>query len=139
MRIPHLTVKQADIETMASGLQTITLPDGRKVDYLVSGPADGFPFLYLHGTPGSAVPHGPALLGPCQERNLKLITISRAGYGGTSRWKGRRVVDVVPDVQALLGHLGIEECLVGGMSGGGAFITLATKRGIWFGGGSCEL
>lgn len=104
---------------MAAELQTFTLPDGRKVDYLISGPADGFPFLFLHGTPGSAVPHGLALLGPCEQRNLKLITVSRAGYGGSSRWKGRAVVDVVPDVQALLGQLGIEECLVGGESGGG--------------------
>lgn len=99
--------------------QTLTLPDGRKLDYLVSGPADGFPLVYLHGTPGGAYPPGAAVLGPCEERNIKLITISRAGYGGSTRVKGRRIVHVVPDVQAVLGHLGIDKCVVGGESGDG--------------------
>lgn len=114
---------------MAAKLQVLTLPDGRKVDYLVSGPADGFPLVYLHGTPGSAYPPGMAVpLALCEARKIKLITISRAGYGGSSRWQGRKVVDVVPDVQALLGHLGIEKCVVAGMSGGGEYLLRRTKE-----------
>lgn len=114
---------------MAANLQVLNLPDGRKVKYLVSGPADGFPLVYLHGTPGSAYPPGLAApLSLCEARKIKLITVSRAGYGGSSRWQGKKVVDVVPDVQALLGHLGIEKCVVAGMSGGGEYLGEGRKE-----------
>ncbi len=31
----------------------IDLPDGRVLDVDVTGPDDGFPLVFLHGTPGS--------------------------------------------------------------------------------------
>lgn len=98
--------------------QTLTHPDGRKTEYLVSGAQDGFPLLFIHGTPGSYTV-GPKMSAACEGKGIKLITLSRAGYGGSSRNKGRRVVDAVADIQALLEHLGIKKCVVGGRSGGG--------------------
>ncbi|KAI3391044.1 hypothetical protein diail_8095 [Diaporthe ilicicola] len=98
--------------------QTFNHPDGRKTDYLVSGAQDGFPLVFIHGTPGSYTV-GPKFSAACVEKGIKLITLSRAGYGGSTRNKGRRVVDAVADIQAVLEHLGVKKCVVGGKSGGG--------------------
>lgn len=95
-----------------------TLPDGRNVDYVVHGPEDGFPLVWIHGTPGGYIPV-PDVIATAEKKGLKVIALSRAGYGGSSRNKGRRVVDAVADIQALNEHLGVTKCLVGGWSGGG--------------------
>lgn len=96
----------------------LPLSDGRSLDYFISGAEDGFPFVFLHGTPGAYLVY-PALSHACAKRGLKLITPSRPGYGGSSRRQGRVVIDFVADVKALLDHLGHEKCYIGGWSGGG--------------------
>jgi len=98
--------------------QQLQLPDGRNLDYHISGAKDGFPLVWIHGTPGS-YPSIPPLVVACEKKGIKLITFSRAGYGGSTRKKGRRIIDGVADIQALKEHLGVERCLVGGWSGGG--------------------
>jgi pimeloyl-ACP methyl ester carboxylesterase len=50
---------------------------------------------------------------------MRLVTFSRAGYGSSTRHPGRRVVDVVPDATAVLDHVGADQCVVAGWSGGG--------------------
>lgn len=94
------------------------LPDGRNLDYAVYGPPDGFPFVWIHGTPGAYTPV-PELLRTTDKNGLKLIVATRAGYGDSTRHKERRIVDAVADLAALNEHLGVKQCLVGGMSGGG--------------------
>lgn len=98
--------------------QQFKLPDGRNVDYLVAGAKDGFPLVWIHGTPSALTPL-PNINALCEKKGVKLVTFSRAGYGGSTRHKGRRAVDAVADTQALLKHLNIEQCFVGGWSGGG--------------------
>ena len=98
--------------------QQFQLPDGRNLDYLVNGAQDGFPLVFIHGTPGSYHTE-PVLVATCEKKGIKLISYSRAGYGGSCRNKGRRVVDSVADTRALLDHLGVDRFLVGGWSGGG--------------------
>ena len=88
------------------------------MDYSVSGAKDGFPLVWIHGTPGAYLPI-PSLAAASERKGIKLITFSRAGYGSSTRKKGRQVVDAVADVLALNEHLGIERCFVGGWSGGG--------------------
>nr|POF07086.1 hypothetical protein CFP56_31710 [Quercus suber] len=92
--------------------QQLKLDSGRKIEYLVSGSQDGFPLVWCHGTPNSSKAM-PDLVKACEKKKLTLITYSRAGYGETSRNKGRQVVDDVADVQALLDHLGHKRCIVG--------------------------
>ena len=106
--------------------QHFTLPDGRNVDYVVTGAKNGFPFVFIHGTPGSYVVE-PGLADLCQNKGLKLISASRAGYGGSTRKKGRLIIDAVADIQALLQHLGVEQCFVGGWSGGGKITYLSMQ------------
>jgi pimeloyl-ACP methyl ester carboxylesterase len=96
----------------------IPLPDGRQLDVRLSGPENGLPLLFHHGTPGAATPFR-ALAAAAAARGLLLITSSRPGYGDSTRHAGRSVVDVVDDTNAVLDALGVEECVVAGWSGGG--------------------
>ena len=96
----------------------VRLPDGRRLDLRVSGPADGFPLVFHHGTPGAATPVR-ALERAAHARGLRLVTTSRPGYGDSSHQPGRAVVDVAADTAAVLASIGAERCLVAGWSGGG--------------------
>jgi len=84
----------------------------------VSGPADGLPLVFHHGTPGAATPVR-AVERAAHARGLRLVTTSRPGYGESDRQPGRTVADVVDDTAAVLAELGADRCLVAGSSGGG--------------------
>ncbi|KAK5118944.1 hypothetical protein LTR62_000155 [Meristemomyces frigidus] len=107
--------------------QQLTLPTGETLDYEISGVKNGFPFIWLHGTPGACTAI-PSLVRACENKDLQLITFSRAGYGGSSRRKGRKVVDEAAVVQELLNKLGHERCYVGGWSGGGPHALACAAR-----------
>jgi pimeloyl-ACP methyl ester carboxylesterase len=53
------------------------------------------------------------------EHGVRLVTYSRAGYSDSTRNPGRRVVDVVGDVEQVMDQLGADRFLVAGKSGGG--------------------
>ena len=103
----------ADAEVIDLGL-----PDGRRLEVQVSGPADGTPLVWHHGTPGCAY-QSAAKQRDCAERGLRLVSYSRAGAGGSTRNPGRSVADVAADIAAVLDHLGADRCITGGQSGGG--------------------
>ena len=96
----------------------VRLPDGRRLDLRVSGPAGGFPLVFHHGTPGAATPIR-ALERAAHARGLRLVTTSRPGYGDSTPQPGRSVVDVVADTAAVLAAIGAGRCLIAGWSGGG--------------------
>ena len=102
----------------------LRLPDGRDLEIAVSGPADGVPFVWHHGTPG-CVHQAARMQAATAARGLRLVTYSRAGAGRSTRNPGRSVADVAADMAAVLDHLGADTCLTGGGSGGGPH-TLAT-------------
>ncbi len=104
--------------TDGSEVSLLSLPDGRELEIGVSGPADGVPFVWHHGTPGWV--HQPRRMQRATaERGLRLVTYSRAGAGRSTRHPGRTVADVAADIDAVLDHLGADRCLTGGGSGGG--------------------
>jgi len=92
--------------------------DSRVLDVAEGGPPDGFPVLALHGTPGSRlfVDEG---LSPAVERGIRIIGVSRPGYGGSTPVPGRTVGDFASDTSAVARALGIERFCVYGASGGG--------------------
>jgi pimeloyl-ACP methyl ester carboxylesterase len=96
----------------------LTLRDGRVLEMIVSGPPDGVPLVWHHGTPGCARQFRYRQ-NETHARGLRYITYSRAGAAGSTRRPGRSVADVAADVAAILDHLEADRCLVGGNSGGG--------------------
>ena len=108
---------------MPSAAHSLTLPDGRELEYLTGGAADGFPLAYHSGTPSAAVVD-PLLWAAAERAGLHLVTYSRPGYGAsTSRpapegWPVPLVADA-SDTAALLDHLGMGEFVTLGWSGGG--------------------
>lgn len=100
--------------------ELLKLPSGRFLSYIITGSSspNAIPFVYFHGNP-SGYPLMQSLVSKCREAKLKLVSFSRAGYGDSSRDKGRKVVDIVDDVRALVDYIGAKEFFVGGWSGGG--------------------
>jgi pimeloyl-ACP methyl ester carboxylesterase len=96
----------------------LQLPDGRRLDVWVEGPADGVPLVFHHGTPGSGLPFEP-MVRAITDRGLRYVSASRAGYGGSDRLPDRTVADVVADTTAILDHLGADKAYILGWSGGG--------------------
>src|SRR5262245_57434870 len=110
-----------------SGLGEVRLPDGRRLDVRVSGPAGGLPLVFHHGSPGSATP----LRGwerAAHARGLRLVTTSRPGYGDSTRRPGRSVADVADDIAVVLAAIGADRCLVMGGSGGGPHALACAAR-----------
>ncbi len=105
----------------------IRLPDGRRLDVRMSGPPDGLPLIFHHGTPGAAVPRR-ALERQAHARGLRVVSMSRPGYGGSTRQPGRSVADVVADTAAVLAWTGSDQCLVSGTSGGGPHALACAAR-----------
>jgi pimeloyl-ACP methyl ester carboxylesterase len=103
---------------MSAELSTMTTPDGRLLEYLVTGPAEGPALLFHVGTPSSAVDFS-GVTGPAAALGLRTITYSRPGYGASTERPGRSVADAVEDVSALLDELGVTEFRAFGWSGGG--------------------
>ena len=112
---------------VAEPLRVVAAPDGREVAYAVWGDPAGFPVLRLHGTPGCRLGRWPDVevygsLGVC------IVTHDRAGYGRSTRLRGRRVVDDVDDVRLIADELGFERFGVVGVSGGGPHALACAAR-----------
>lgn len=99
-------------------METLRLSDGRTLEFRLAGPPDGT-LLVLHGgTPTAATLFEP-MVRAAARHGLRVLTHSRPGYAGSSPLPGRTVAAVAADVAALLDHLGVEEFLTAGWSGGG--------------------
>jgi pimeloyl-ACP methyl ester carboxylesterase len=112
------TVQDDAVMAGASGTQTVAAADGRTLTVAEWGDPDGFPVFLLHGTPGSRLA-GQADESTYAKVGVRVITYDRPGYGGSDRFRGRRVVDSVADVSAIADSLGIDRFAVSGGSWGG--------------------
>lgn len=107
---------------MGSVRRTVTTTDVRELEVLTAGDPTGYPWLWIPGSP-SAVADYPLLDDLATKLDLRLVTWSRPGYGGSSprpvqdHWP--RIVDDVPDIVAIADELRIDEFVVVGWSGGG--------------------
>ncbi|HEU5214378.1 MAG TPA: alpha/beta hydrolase [Gaiellaceae bacterium] len=95
----------------------VALRDGRTLHVYDEGDPDGNVVVQHHGTPGSGLSYPPDLE-LARERGLRIVSYDRAGYGGSTPHPGRRVADVVPDIEDVLDELGIERYAAFGGSGG---------------------
>ncbi|MFJ3668854.1 alpha/beta fold hydrolase [Streptomyces sp. NPDC090106] len=101
--------------------------DGRELVFDSWGDPQGHPVFLLHGTPGSR--EGPRpLSGVLYRLGIHLIAYDRPGYGGSTRRRGRRVVDAVEDVEAIAKALDLDEFSVVGRSGGGPHALACAAR-----------
>jgi pimeloyl-ACP methyl ester carboxylesterase len=97
---------------------TVRAPDGRSLDVLVTGPADGLPLVFHHGTPGGVAVYGP-IAAAAEQCGLRLVLYGRPGYGNSTPQPGRSVADAAADVAAILDELDAAEFVTAGWSGGG--------------------
>jgi pimeloyl-ACP methyl ester carboxylesterase len=97
---------------------TLTLPDGRCLAWYDVGDPHGTPAVYLPGTPTSGL---AGLLHDAAARRagVRWISLDKPGYGGSSRQPHRGLTDLAADVARLADHLGIEDFVAVGESGGG--------------------
>jgi pimeloyl-ACP methyl ester carboxylesterase len=103
---------------MPADTTTMTTSDGRQLEYLVAGPAEGPALLFHTGTPSPAADFS-GVTGPAAALGLRTISYSRPGYGRSTERPGRSIADAVDDVTALLDELGVLEFRTLGWSGGG--------------------
>ena len=110
------------MDGMAGELGTVAAAEGRTLEILTAGIPGGCPWLWVSGTPSAAVDF-PRLGDLAIKLGLWLVTWSRPGYGGSTPRRlpdgGPRIVDDVPDIEAILDALGLDEFVVVGWSGGG--------------------
>ena len=99
---------------------SITLPDGRSLAYTEIGDPGGPLVMSFHGAPGSRLDTTTvedALAG----LDVRVVSVDRPGYGGSSPQPGRHREDWPSDVAALADRLGVERFAVMGVSSGGPY------------------
>jgi pimeloyl-ACP methyl ester carboxylesterase len=103
---------------MDSATLTVHTEDGRDLDVVVDGPADGPVLVFHSGTPSGAVSF-PILSGPAAARGMRTVSWSRPGYGASTPQRGRTVGSVAADTDAVLRALDVTDFVTLGWSGGG--------------------
>jgi pimeloyl-ACP methyl ester carboxylesterase len=107
---------------------TITLSDGRKVQFEQYGDPAGIPALWFHGGFSSRLEASPLDV-PARELGVRLLSLDRPGLGGSDPLPARTVTGYAKDVVELLDALELERVTVGGLSNGGMF-TMAVASEI---------
>jgi pimeloyl-ACP methyl ester carboxylesterase len=93
---------------------------GRVLSYCLYGPPDGSPVIAHGGSPGTRW-RRPEVVESIARSGVRLLAFDRPGYPGSTRQPGRRVADVVPDVEALARAQDWERFAVFGYSGGAPY------------------
>jgi pimeloyl-ACP methyl ester carboxylesterase len=99
---------------------SVRLENGRVLEYWDGGDPHGRPVLYHPGTPVTRVlgrwAHDAAV-----DAGARLISLSRAGYGGSTRNGAPSLLEGGRDALGLAEQLGLGDFAVVGASGGGPF------------------
>jgi pimeloyl-ACP methyl ester carboxylesterase len=108
--------RRADMQNESR--RSVTAAKGRELEVLVTGPSDGLPLVFHHGTPGGVAVY-PPMLAAATQRGLRLVLYARPGYGDSTPAAGRSVADAASDVAAILDSLSAPRFVTAGWSGGG--------------------
>ncbi|KAJ4387239.1 hypothetical protein N0V93_007828 [Gnomoniopsis smithogilvyi] len=113
--------------------QTLVLPDGRALCYSIFGSSEVLigtgqipTAFYFHSFPGSHH-EGVATHEAALTQGLRIVAVSRPGYGGSTNDAGRSILSSSQDVVALADHLQIQRFAVMGISGGGPYVLGCVK------------
>jgi pimeloyl-ACP methyl ester carboxylesterase len=106
---------------------TIIRVDGRRLAVEDSGPKDGFAVLLHSGTGSRHI--FPGAVSDAERAGFRLISYDRPGLGQSDSQDGRRIVDAVVDVRAIVEELQIDRMAIWGSSGGGPY-AVATAVGL---------
>jgi pimeloyl-ACP methyl ester carboxylesterase len=106
-----------DTDTVADGVDGFVLVAGRRVEYCLYNRGANRRVVFQYGTPGTRW-LSPHLINAARSAGFELLVIDRPGYGGTDRRPGRRIVDVVEDVHAVVDVEEWDRFAVWGGSGG---------------------
>lgn len=99
---------------------TLELLDGRTLGYAEYGDSKGRPLFYFHGWPSSRF-QGERFDDVAKKLRVRVISIDRPGYGLSTYYEGRTLLDFCDDVVFLADKLNIKKFSVVGVSGGGPF------------------
>ena len=109
---------------------SLTLHDGRTLEYADLGDPAGRPVLYFHGTPATAG-MGAIVADAARANGLRLVALTRPGYGASTTTPPG-LTPVAADACELADHLGLGEVVSMGTSGGApyglALAALAPER-----------
>jgi pimeloyl-ACP methyl ester carboxylesterase len=100
---------------------TLKLRDGRRLGFAEFGPARGRPVFWFHGTPGARrqIPDGARMA--AHEQGVRLIGIDRPGVGASTPHLYDRILDWADDFAVVADRLGVDDCALIGLSGGGPY------------------
>ena len=112
--------------------KTVTLGDGRTLEYADLGDPAGRPVLHFHGTPATAG-MAAVVADAARASGVRLVALSRPGYGASTTTPPG-LTSVAGDAVELADHLGLGEVVAMGTSGGApyalALAALAPER-VW--------
>ena len=98
----------------------IKLNDNRILAFAEHGDPQGKPVFFFHGIPGSRIFRPPDEI--TTKLGVRLICIDRPGYGLSSFFPHRTILDWHDDVAQLADRLGIKKFFIAGHSGGGPYV-----------------
>ena len=109
---------------------TVTLRDGRTLEYADLGDPTGNPVLFFHGTPSTAG-QAAVVADGARAHGIRLVAASRPGYGASTN-SPPGLTPAAADALELADRLGVDRTVVMGVSGGGpyalALAALAPER-----------
>jgi pimeloyl-ACP methyl ester carboxylesterase len=106
----------------------VTLSDGRRLAFSVTGPQDGSPVFYCHGAIGTPIDGTVDLQRIAHALGIRYIAASRPGVGGSDAKPGRTVLDFAQDIRELADALGLGRFSVVGVSAGGPYALAVAYR-----------
>jgi len=115
----------------ATGTKFVRLPDGRKLEYSVSGAPNGVPVYYQGGYMTSCVVPEPQSV-IAKEMGLKIIAVSMPGFGLSDSYplgRTRKLSEWPADVAAVLEQENVQKCHMQGASAGCQHVA-AVARGL---------
>jgi len=98
----------------------IAVAGGRELEVVMLGSPEGRPVLYFHGAGGTPLRSCPEALAAVDRAGVRLLCLSRPGFGGSCPQPGRRLADHPADVARVADALGLERFALLGVSAGGA-------------------